>query len=200
VFDEDGSLRARIDAALAAEPGLSYNAIHERFIGKREGRVRMNQVSPRIFEAIAMGTALILFEGEYSGAVRPWEHYLPLKKDFSNINQVLGKLEELPALEAMTTRARADVIESGKYSYAALVRDFDAYVESRASPRSRSIGHVIPIAGHRGDHTGSLDMAPCSATTRPIDAKWIAPRAGSRIVARAPALRGVRSLLGRLFG
>ena len=64
VFDFDGSLKA-----LAGEKDLSYAEFAAEHLAGREGEVRMNQVSPKIFEAIRLRTALILFEGEYSGVV-----------------------------------------------------------------------------------------------------------------------------------
>jgi hypothetical protein len=200
VFDEDGTLRARIDEALIAEPGVSYDAIHERFIGEREGRVRMNQVSPRIFEAIVVHTALILFEGEYSGVVKPWDHYLPLKKDFSNVDDILERLGDIPALDAMTRRAYTDVIESGKFSYQTFVRDFDTYVESRATPRGNIRFDPVRVELPRDDRAGFLEIAPSSVTSRPVNARWIARPANDGMLDKIPALRRVRSALGRLFG
>ncbi|MGH7199756.1 MAG: hypothetical protein ACREJB_04075, partial [Planctomycetaceae bacterium] len=89
VFDDDGRLQAAIRRELEQHPDLSYRDLHDRYLKHHEGRVRMNQISPKIFEAAAQRTALILFEGRYSGVVRPDEHFIPLRKDFSNIETVL---------------------------------------------------------------------------------------------------------------
>lgn len=136
VFDEDGSLERRIDEALKLDPALTYDQIHERFLSEHEGRVMMNQISSRIFEAIALGSALVLFEGDYSGVIREQEHFIPLKKDFSNVDEVLTKLNDTEALEQMTRRAYADVIESGKYSYEKFVSRFDLFLRDRVSPHA----------------------------------------------------------------
>jgi hypothetical protein len=110
-------LKTRIDQALREQPDLPYEEIHRRFLASHEGQVRMNQISPRIFEAIAARTALVLFEGEYSGVILPHLHFIPLSKDFSNVDQVLAQLDDLELLTAMTERAYRDVVASGKYSY-----------------------------------------------------------------------------------
>ncbi len=131
VFDEDGTLRQAIDAELKANPNFSYDECRERFLKDREGKVaRMNQVSPRLFETVACRTALVLFEGDYSGVVRPDVHYIPLKKDFSNVDEVLAKLADVEALQAMVDRAYADVIGSGKYSYRAFVELVDQTISA----------------------------------------------------------------------
>lgn len=127
VFDDDGSL-----ADLATRhKDLSFEDFEAQFLSAREGLVRMNQISPKIFEAIRLRTALILFEGRYSGVVEADRHFIPLKKDFSNISEVFEKLDNFNYLEGLTQRAYDDIIASGKYSYAAFVRNFDAVLTER---------------------------------------------------------------------
>ena len=131
VFDFDGSLSRDITDAMQENPKMTFDEAFDRFLSDREGEVVMNQVSPKIFEAIAMRTALVLFEGEYSGVVEPDKHFIPLKKDYSNVDDVLARLEDFDYLTELTDRAHRDVIESGRYSYRTFIRGFDdqAYVK-----------------------------------------------------------------------
>ena len=141
IFDDHGEL-----SGLAAQHAeLSYEAFHARFLVEHEGKVRMNQVSPKIFEAIRLRTALVLFEGEYSGVVEPNLHYIPLKKDYSNADDVFAALLDLDRLKAMTERAYRDVIESGRYSYRAFVAGIDDYLDRRVGPSARSRLIVAPL-------------------------------------------------------
>lgn len=126
VFDFDGKLKERLNSYVAQNPGATYEEIHAAILAPLDGAIRMNQISPRIFEAIRLRTALVLFEGEYSGVVKPDVHFIPLAKDFSNIDEVFEKLENIPELVAMTDRAFDDVIASGRYSYRAFIEGFDA--------------------------------------------------------------------------
>jgi hypothetical protein len=139
VLERDGSLTARIEAALAREPGLPYDQIFERYLKDRDGEIVMNQISPKVFEAIALRTALVLFEGGYSNVIAPDVHYIPLKKDFSNVGEVLAKLEDLAYLERITERAYADVIASGNYSYRTLAWLFDEALERQPAPPPKNI-------------------------------------------------------------
>jgi hypothetical protein len=136
VFDWDGTLRDRVNRAVTANPNLTYQQVRAKYLTAYEGQVRMGQVSPRIFEAIATRTALVLFEGDYSGVVQPDEHYIPLKKDFSNFDEVIAKLQDDQYIHDLTTRAYRDVIGSGKYSYRAFVEMIDNII-SEELPRSR---------------------------------------------------------------
>lgn len=147
VFDFDGSLAAV--AAEAQAGGQSFEAFHAEHLADLEGVVRMNQVSPKIFEAIRMGVALVCFEGEYSGVIRPDVHYIPLKKDYSNVAEVFAKLEDVSLLEAMTQRAARDVIDTGRYSYRAFIEDFDAAIDSRVMRQARTEIISSPILRRR---------------------------------------------------
>jgi hypothetical protein len=131
VFDEHGAIRAAIEQAQREDPGVTYAQIRERFLEGEEGRIRMNQISPKIFEAIACRTALVLFEGDYSGVIKPGRHYLSLKKDFSNLDEILGRLQDHGFLEELTARAYRDIIESGRYSYGAFVYALDEVLAGR---------------------------------------------------------------------
>jgi hypothetical protein len=129
VFDDHGDIRGAIQRALKRDPDLSYETLYQRYVAAHEGPVRMNQISPRIFEAIALRTALVLFEGEYSAVVQPEVHYIPLKKDLSNLDDVLERLADDDYLERLTTRAWNDIIGSGRYSYRSFIAMVDATID-----------------------------------------------------------------------
>jgi hypothetical protein len=105
----------------------------------------MNQISPRAFEAIACRTALVLFEGLYSGVLEPGKHFIALKKDFSNVDDVLAKLQDDAYLEAMTERAYADIIGSGRFSYEGLVRLVDETLGASWPARMRAQPAWLPL-------------------------------------------------------
>ena len=145
VFDGDGSIARNLAEALRKDPDLSYEEAAARYFTEDNLGVHMNQISPKLFEFIAAGTALILYEGEYSGVLRPHEHYLPLRKDHSNLPETLDALEDLPRLEAMTRRARRDVIDSGKYSFREFVRHVDDQLDRAMASRAVTAPGRSPI-------------------------------------------------------
>jgi hypothetical protein len=172
VLDQDGSLRERIDAALVRDPALDYDEIHRRYLHGIDGTTRMNQISPRMFEAIRTKTALVLFEGDYSGILSPDRHYIPLRKDFSNVDEVFRALEDLPALEAMVARAYADVVASGQYAYEAFVAEFDEYLD--AIGRSSQPGEPLKVLLLPADkELAELRLAECALTSQPIKSQWV---------------------------
>ena len=122
-----------VNAALKKNPDLSYEEVSGKYFQEENIGVKMNQISPKFFEFIAARTALILFEGDYSGVLVPHRHYFPLKKDYSNLDEILTKLDDLPLLKEMTGRAYDEVVASGRYSYRAFVRKIDDVLEQHVS-------------------------------------------------------------------
>lgn len=139
VFDFDGSIAKAVRKELKRHPSLPYDVLYGKHLREHDGRIRMNQISPKIFEAIANHTALVLFEGSYSGVVEPHVHYIPLKKDFSNVDEVLAMLDDDALLEAMTQRAYRDVIESGRYSYRRFIGEFDKLLKEELGERDCAV-------------------------------------------------------------
>jgi len=193
VFDFDGSLQQRISELEAREPGIGFDEIAERVLQPHEGRVRMNRISPKIFEAIRLRTALLLVEGEYSGVVKPDVHFIPIRKDFSNLSEVFRKLEDRESVAAMTERAYRDVVTSGDYSYQRFVAAVDEDIRTRllrARPRPVLVGAL-----HRVLPDGSLKpVLPILPLTLPAGASPLESSLWTRELAdRLPREAGVRA-------
>jgi hypothetical protein len=132
IADFDGSIEQSVRAYLRAHPAAPYEVVHEALLKPYEGNVIMNVISPRVFEAASLGTALVLFPGEYSGVVSAGEHYIALEKDFSNMDEVVALLRDDSYLSALTARTRNELIKSGRWSFESFVKEFDAVVDEEA--------------------------------------------------------------------
>jgi hypothetical protein len=114
-----------------AEPELSPEQVYERTVKPYDGvGVYYRTVSPRVFEAAATGTCQILYEGKYSGVVAPGVHYLPLRKDFANFDEIMRLYRDEGVRREMVQRAERDLIASGTYSYRRFIERFDAGLEA----------------------------------------------------------------------
>jgi hypothetical protein len=90
-----------------------------------EDNIYYRTVSPRHFEAAALRVCQILFAGKYSGILEPMVHYLPLEKDFSNVDEVLRLFRDPEVRRRLTENAYRDLIASGLYTYERFVEEFD---------------------------------------------------------------------------
>lgn len=157
---ESGSNMFDIDGHLSEKTKLlgdqEFEDVYKEHFEPFDDLIQMNQISPKIFESIAVGTLLICFEGRYSGVIKPNIHYLSLKKDFSNIQEIFDKLKDDDFVKQMTLRAYQDIILSGKYHVKNNVERFDADV-SALIPSGRKYEIINgPIAIKRADKIEAL--------------------------------------------
>jgi hypothetical protein len=130
VFDWDGTLPQQVSNYIAAQGGtVEDKEIYDTVIKPHEIPGLMNQVSPRIFEAVACRTVLVLYEGTYSDVVLPGKHFIPLKKDGSNMEEIFSRLADGVYVDAMADQAYKDIIASKKYSYESFVALVDSEID-----------------------------------------------------------------------
>ena len=129
IFDFEGTIENSVKDYLKCKPDASYEEIHKKFLSQHEGNIVHRTITPRIFEAIRMKTAQVLFPGEYRGVLRPWDHYIPLERDFSNLNKVCGYLQDDVFLQRLVDNAFNDIVETGKYNGSNLGRAIDALID-----------------------------------------------------------------------
>lgn len=130
ITDFDGSVERRVKAYLRDRPHAEFLTVFDAILHQYEGNVVNNVISPRIFESAALRTAMILFPGEYGGVIKPWVHYIPLAKDFSNMEEVAERVRNHRFLKELTERAYRDLIDSRRYSYDRMVREFEQCVQN----------------------------------------------------------------------
>ena len=201
IVDLDGSIAAAVERYRAAHPDADYRAVHRDVLAQHEGRLVLNAISPRVFEAIRLRTALILFPGEYSGILQSGRHYIELAKDYSNFADVVRRLRDPEFLERMTETAYADIIESGRYSYGAFGRTVGLALAGLAQSR----GVVLSAIGNPERWRRNLDArvadvlrAPDGLAPEVADQAAVSPPGGS--TASMPGIRPVvRSMMQRLL-
>ncbi|MDY7034891.1 MAG: hypothetical protein SV375_01840 [Thermodesulfobacteriota bacterium] len=125
IFDLEDKVRLRCEEIMVKDPNISFKEISKRVLAQWENNIYYRTISPRHFEAAALKVCQILFEGEYSGIMKPLVHYIPLKKDFSNFRDVIIKFENINVRHHFTENAYRDLIVSGQYSYKKFIENFD---------------------------------------------------------------------------
>ena len=137
VFDFSGTISARTETkrALLGKKGVSYEKLREQYFAGVENAIDLAQISPRVFEAISLRTLCLLYEGEYSGLLKPYEHYLPLKKDFSNIDEVVSRLKDTVYISDIIANAYAEIAHNPYLRYRGFISKFDDIIERKNSSK-----------------------------------------------------------------
>lgn len=140
VLDRRGEVRRRISELLAERPGLTFEQVDAQMPAGWDSYAFF-AISPRHLEAVITKTAQVLVEGSYSGVLEPERHYIPVRRDLSNLDEALARLQDADAVEAMTERAYNDVYLSGRNNLSLLADQICAEVKTRRSSR-----FALPLA------------------------------------------------------
>jgi hypothetical protein len=186
IVDFDGSLQQRTDDYIAANPGATFEEVEREILWPFEGNAVIEAVSPRVFEAAALGTAMVNFRGRYSDVIEPWVHYVPLEKDFSNFDEVLSAIEDGAVMEKLAARAHEDLVASGRYSLKTFVEGFDREIDARVGPSDR---RRRPRAA-----------AKLNRSLRSLEHVRSASRVAEHPFVAARRTRAARRALGRIVG
>ena len=151
VFDFDGGVAARSEsfAALVERPhpvpGLgrkaSYETLRDRFFSGREDEIDIAQISPRVFEAIALRTLIIAYPGRYSDVMQPWRHYIPLDKDHGNMAEVAAALRDTERVAEIVTNAYVEIALNPAYGYSAMIDQFDDRITELMADHPHASSH-----------------------------------------------------------
>jgi hypothetical protein len=153
IIDWDGDIKSKTEQYLAINPTATFEEVELHCFKGKDGEYPGYAISPRHLEACLTRTCQILVEGEYSGILKPNVHYLPVKKDFSDIDTVLDKLSDESLRQQITERAFRDIVMSGYYLYSCFVRKVLSEISSTNSsletPRYQHRVNAFEIKMHR---------------------------------------------------
>ena len=89
ILDRDGTIRKIVLDYLKENPGVTFSEVSDKFLKKVDNALTLRCISPRHFEACITRTCQFLVEGNYNDIFIPWRHYIPIKKDYSNVEEVI---------------------------------------------------------------------------------------------------------------
>ncbi len=144
--DWDGSVRARVEAHLRAHPDATFEETRAACFPDQDHAIDLACLSPRHFEACMTRTCQVLLEGRYNGIFEPWRHYIPVRKDYSNLDEVLDALADEALTARIAEQAYEDIIASGRWSYRAFIGDLERTIIEPAPPSPRAHGALTNAA------------------------------------------------------
>jgi hypothetical protein len=138
VVDFSGNIRESCERHLRRHPEASYEEVKARYFADVDGKVVIDTVSPRVFEAAALHCTMVHHEGDYAGIIEPDRHYICVKRDYSNVGEVVERINDVGFCREIADNAHRDLVASGRYSYRAFVAWFDAQLARHIPERLRS--------------------------------------------------------------
>ena len=120
--DPYGKIGDRIRRIQSRNPEASQETLEKAIPSKMGYKGDFSAISPRLFEAAALGVCQILETDTYLDGLEPWVHYLPLDSDFSNIESVFKAMKDLDLCEEVVLNSQKVLLKEGAYTYAELVK------------------------------------------------------------------------------
>lgn len=125
IFDFTGEVKRKTDEYLSQYPDASFAQVQEAVLLPYEGNLDYRTISPRLFECAALRVCMILYRDDYQGILKAGVHYIPLEKDFSNIDVVLRQMRDRPLVDRIVENAYQNLIASGQWHYREFIQEFD---------------------------------------------------------------------------
>ena len=160
VFDFDDSIEGTTGAFQRQHPTATARDVWKAVVNPHDGKIVHRTITPRVFEAILCGTALILYPGSYRGILKPWEHYIPLERDGTNDAKVCRLLKDDAWLSALINRAYHRVADDPFLQFGHYVAATDAVAnelavtaacegtgERKSMERVVEFSFLLPIVG-----------------------------------------------------
>jgi len=131
LLDFDGSIQNRVYDYSHLNPEASFEEIEKKCFPGQDYNISCFAISPRHFEAVTTKTLQILVEGYYGNIFKPDVHYISLKKDFSNFNEVIATLYNAPKCQKIINQSYNDIVLSGLYSYRMFVNSIVELIKNK---------------------------------------------------------------------
>jgi len=141
-IDYTGQVFQDIEAYEATHPDASFEEIRDKFLEGRDGDIVINAISPRVFEAAALRTLMIMYPGTYSGVVEPGHHYVELKSDHSNMDEVVAILRDPVRAKKIIDNAYNEIACSPRWTHKRFVEECDQLLDEELNKTGFRTGRL----------------------------------------------------------
>ncbi len=104
-FELTDDTRNKVNQYEQAHPNATDDEIYKLFFENYPNPISGRTLASRHVEAAGTKTVQILVEGRYNGYLEPDTHYIPLRKDFSNISEAVAKFRDQGYCQRITENA-----------------------------------------------------------------------------------------------
>jgi hypothetical protein len=159
IWDPHGAIQDEVNDYVARHPQATFEEVEDACFLGLDGRETFPGFAPRVLEAALMGCGQVLLEGKYRGFVKPGEHYIELKDDYSNLDDVFAQMADGERVRTMIEASRRQLVENPFFRYSTLVQRCFELIERKQSERKTVPSRAIDIRTVRAQHRAQLAAA-----------------------------------------
>lgn len=117
LIDPKGDIQHSVRAYLRSAPNASFEEVETHCFPELDGKYQFTAISPRVLEAALLNSCQVLVDGDYSGIIKPWEHYIPIRDDASNFEEVISAMREKGLVQKMIQNCRTAILDVKELRY-----------------------------------------------------------------------------------
>lgn len=137
LHDPNGEVRLRVESYVAENPTASFEEVERECFPGLDNNLKYHTSSPRHFEACITKTCQVLVEGNYFNKMQPGRHYIELKRDFSNIDEVIEKIKDKELCELIAENAYREIAMDSELTYRAFAEEIVVRAVNSGSKSSK---------------------------------------------------------------
>jgi len=111
-LEKTDKTQKEVEAFLSRHPKATFSDVYNEFFKNYSNPINGKAISSRHFEAVGTKTCQILLEGNYNGILTPDTHYISLRKDYSNIDDVIERFNDKSYVQKMVDDTYEYVLEN----------------------------------------------------------------------------------------
>ncbi|MDB9891247.1 hypothetical protein OAD74_07725 [Alphaproteobacteria bacterium] len=164
--DPRGKIRDQLEKLLLERPNTTFDEAEREIFPSEDGQYIFSAISPRIFEAAAGRSCQILIEGHYAEGFKANLHYIPLKPDYSNVDEILERLNDHKEAELIADRCYDLLIRDQRYHYGSFVSIVLGKIQELQKNSRREIMRKTVFRKMLKQHQRNLSMRGKGASFR----------------------------------
>ena len=138
LIDPFNKIRECVNNFLELSPNATFEQIKDHCFSGQDKKFLFTMLSPRNIEAGLAETVQIATPGSYSGLMKPYEHFIPLEEDCSNIKEVLKMINDKSLISKIKYKLKENLLSEKNLRRENIVGEIFSLTSSLIS--SRKIG------------------------------------------------------------
>jgi len=136
LLDRRGEFRKSVEIFLLQNPGADFDKTALHCFPGLDNEYVFTAISPRNIEAALAETVQIATPGSYSNLMHPFEHFIPLNENCSNINDILAMVADEALVDKIKFKCKEAILAEPRLRRTVIVNEILQYAESVVSKRN----------------------------------------------------------------
>ena len=130
LIDPRGGIRSCVNQYVSYKPEASFREIESVCFPNQDSKYIFTALSPRNLEAALAETVQIATPGTYSGIMNPYEHFIPLAEDCSNITEVLQIMGDQSQISKIQKKCKESVLSESRLRRKKIINFAEIYLSN----------------------------------------------------------------------